>query len=81
MHFVGGAWLRPYRPESQEFIHHTYIHRKHGYGLSQVLCILWAEHGSAPTDLSRKNLYIIHIYIASMVMVYRKCYAFCGRSI
>ncbi len=22
-HFAGGAWLRPYRPESQEFMHHT----------------------------------------------------------
>ncbi len=43
-------------------MHYTLVRCEHSDSLSQVLGILRAEHGSAPTDLRRKNLYIINIY-------------------
>ena len=36
------------------------VHREHGDGLSQELCILRAERSSAPTDLYSKYLYTAH---------------------
>ena len=43
--FAGGAWLRPYRPESQEFMRYAYLRCEYSDGLSQGLGILRAEQG------------------------------------